>query len=227
MVRKVLVVEDDPAIQLLLTETLRSRGYEPRAVADGLEALPAASAMRPDIVLLDIGLPGIDGFEVLERLKADPELRDVPVIMVTAWGEPELMAKALDRGALDYVRKPFAVDDLLARVDAACKGAEMTPLAQAAGEVLRGEAVRVEVACADVEAVYGAGAGDEVLEALARRAAQEAGPGGSARRDGDTIMVTAPDCSAGELAERIRVVVARPVEARGAAIRVRASVERA
>jgi DNA-binding response OmpR family regulator len=118
-VPKVLVVEDDLGIQLLLAETLRSGGHEPVTVGDGLEAAPAAREHRPAVVLLDIGLPGIDGFEVLEQLKGDDELRDIPVIMVTAWGEPELMQRALDLGALDYIRKPFAVEDLLDRVAAA------------------------------------------------------------------------------------------------------------
>jgi two-component system cell cycle response regulator len=117
----VLVVEDDMAIQMLLTETLRIRGYAPVAVGDGLAAHPAALEHRPDVVLLDIGLPGLDGFGVLELLKADDALRDVPVIMVTAWAEPELVRRALDRGAHDYVKKPFAIDELMARVDAAAR----------------------------------------------------------------------------------------------------------
>ncbi|MEA2387068.1 MAG: two-component system, OmpR family, response regulator RpaA [Thermoleophilaceae bacterium] len=119
---RVLVVEDDLAIQLLITETLRMRGYETATAADGPSALPAALEQRPDLVLLDIGLPGFDGFEVLARLKADETLRDVPVIMVTAWGEPDVMTQALEAGALDYVRKPFNVDDLLQRVEIATRG---------------------------------------------------------------------------------------------------------
>jgi DNA-binding response OmpR family regulator len=115
-VPRVLVVEDDVAIQLLITETLRSRGYETATASDGPSAVPAALEHRPDLVLLDIGLPGFDGFEVLERLKADDTLCEVPVIMVTAWGEPDVMSRALDAGALDYVRKPFDLEDLLERV---------------------------------------------------------------------------------------------------------------
>ena len=120
---RVLVVEDDLAIQLLITETLRTRGYDTATVAEGTAAVPTAREFSPDLVLLDIGLPGIDGFEVLDRLKADEDLRDVPVIMVTAWAEPEQMDRALRAGALDYVRKPFAVDDLLERVDIATRNA--------------------------------------------------------------------------------------------------------
>jgi CheY-like chemotaxis protein len=122
-VPRVLVVEDDLAIQMLITETLRTRGYDTVTAADGPSGLAAAREHHPDLVLLDIGLPGMDGFEVLDHLKADEELRDVPVIMVTAWAEPEQMEQALEAGALDYVRKPFNIDDLLERVDIATRHA--------------------------------------------------------------------------------------------------------
>jgi DNA-binding response OmpR family regulator len=115
-VARVLIVEDDLAIQLLMSEALRSRGHEPFAVSDGPSAAPAAREHQPDLVLLDIGLPGLDGFGVLEQLKDDDELRDIPVIMVTAWGEPELMPRALEAGAMDYLRKPFDLEDLLGKV---------------------------------------------------------------------------------------------------------------
>ena len=116
---RILIVEDDPAIRALLRAVFEGAGHEVFEVADGLAAVGAAQDARPDVVLLDVGLPGLDGFGVLGRLKDDPELRDVPVIMVTAWAEPALVAKALDRGAHDYVRKPFDVKELAARVDAA------------------------------------------------------------------------------------------------------------
>lgn len=117
----VLVVEDDPSIRLLTRTVLESRGYAIAEVCDGPSALPAARAARPDVILLDVGLPRMDGFGVLGLLKDDEELHDVPVLMVTAWAEPELVAKALDRGAHDYIRKPYDIDDLGARVDAAVR----------------------------------------------------------------------------------------------------------
>lgn len=120
---RVLVVEDDLAIQLLITETLRSRGHEPFTADDGPSALPVAREHRPDLVLLDIGLPGLNGFDVLDQLKDDEELGDVPVIMVTAWGEPDYMERALHAGALAYIRKPFSVEELLDIVDAATRRA--------------------------------------------------------------------------------------------------------
>jgi DNA-binding response OmpR family regulator len=119
MGNRILIVEDDPAIRMLVTAVLEAEGHEISEAADGLAALPAAQAERPDVVLLDIGLPGLDGFGVLAQLKEDPELRDVPVIMVTAWGAPELVEKARELGAHDYVQKPFDVTDLRDRVAAA------------------------------------------------------------------------------------------------------------
>jgi two-component system, cell cycle response regulator len=117
----VLVVEDDEAIRRLLGTVLESRGYEVHEVGDGRSALPAARACRPEVILLDVGLPGMDGFGVLELLKADEELCEVPVLMLTAWAEPALITKALDRGAHDCVRKPFDIHELAARVDAAAR----------------------------------------------------------------------------------------------------------
>jgi diguanylate cyclase (GGDEF)-like protein len=100
---------------------LEERGYELFEAVDGPSALPAARDCAPDVVLLDVGLPGMDGFGVLALLKNDEHLHDTPVLMVTAWAEPELIAKALDRGAHDYVRKPFDIGELSARVDAAAR----------------------------------------------------------------------------------------------------------
>jgi len=118
---RILIVEDDPAIRELLKAVLEAGGHEVFEVGDGLSAHPTARDVKPDVVLLDVGLPGIDGFAVLGLLKDDPELKHVPVIMVTAWAEPDLVVKAMDRGALDYIRKPFDISELSARVDAALR----------------------------------------------------------------------------------------------------------
>jgi diguanylate cyclase (GGDEF)-like protein len=118
---KILVVEDDPAIRMLIEAVLAGNGHAVVTASDGPSAVPTARAERPDVILLDIGLPGMDGFGVLGLLKDDAELRDIPVLMVTAWAEPELVARALDHGAHDYLRKPFANVELAARVDAALR----------------------------------------------------------------------------------------------------------
>ncbi len=118
---KIVVVEDDPSIRQLLRAVLEAGGNEVIEVVDGPTAVPTIRDTMPDVVLLDIGLPGIDGFTVLGMLKDDDALRHIPVLMVTAWAEPVLVAKALDRGAHDYVRKPFDVAELSARVMAAIR----------------------------------------------------------------------------------------------------------
>jgi CheY-like chemotaxis protein len=114
---RVLVVEDDPSIRMLIRMVLEARGLEVAQAEDGSSAHPLARAFRPDLVLLDVGLPGIDGLAVLELLKDDAELRDVPVVMVTAWAEADVMATAVARGAHGYLRKPFEIDDLCRCVD--------------------------------------------------------------------------------------------------------------
>lgn len=121
--RTALVVEDDPAIRALIGAALSGEGCRVLEAPDGQTALDTASRARPDIVLLDIGLPDIDGLTVLRTLKNDSALRQIPVVMVTAWADTEMVRQAMDRGAADYVCKPFALDDLLARIDACMQDA--------------------------------------------------------------------------------------------------------
>ncbi len=118
---RILVVEDDAEIRQLIGAVLGTQGHTVVEAHDGLSALPAAQEHEPDVILLDLGLPGLDGFGVLEQLKADERLGEIPVLMVTAWTETELVAKALRLGAFDYVRKPFDIAELVARVDAALR----------------------------------------------------------------------------------------------------------
>ena len=114
---KVLIVEDDDAIRVLLRAVLAERGYEVLECVDGSTAFEQARDERPDVVLLDLGLPAVDGLTVLDLLKQDARTRDVPVLVVTAWDSGELVARALGAGAVDYVRKPFHVAELSARVE--------------------------------------------------------------------------------------------------------------
>lgn len=116
---KVLVVEDDPTLRLGLTKTLRSAGYAVLTAATGPEGIAAAVDHRPDAILLDVMLPGKNGFEVCEAIRRHDA--DVPVIMLTAKGEEEDRVRGLRLGADDYVVKPFGVSELLARVDAALR----------------------------------------------------------------------------------------------------------
>jgi two-component system alkaline phosphatase synthesis response regulator PhoP len=115
----VLVVEDDPSLRMSLRATLRSAGYSVQVAATGPEGLDAALTAAPDLVLLDVMLPEMNGFEILERIREQaPEL---PVLMVSAKGQEEDRVRGLGLGADDYVVKPFGIAELLARVDAALR----------------------------------------------------------------------------------------------------------
>jgi len=112
---RVLVVEDDEEIADVLRRSLRSEGYEVLTSADGVEALDVATGFVPDLVVLDLGLPRLDGVEVCRRLRADS---DVPILMLTARAETEDRVGGLDSGADDYLVKPFERQELLARIRA-------------------------------------------------------------------------------------------------------------
>jgi two-component system response regulator MprA len=112
---RVLVVEDDEAIAEVLRRTLRQEGHEVRSADDGLQALELAEEFVPDLVILDLGLPKLDGVEVLERLRASS---DVPILILTARAELDDRVTGLDSGADDYLVKPFERQELLARLRA-------------------------------------------------------------------------------------------------------------
>jgi DNA-binding response OmpR family regulator len=112
---RVLVVEDDEDIADVLRRSLRNEGYDVRTSADGIDALDVAAGFVPDIVVLDLGLPRLDGVEVCRRLRADS---DVPILMLTARSETEDRVGGLDSGADDYLVKPFERKELLARIRA-------------------------------------------------------------------------------------------------------------
>jgi two-component system, OmpR family, response regulator MprA len=112
---RVLVVEDDEEIADVLRRSLRNEGYEVRTSADGVDALDVAVGFMPDLVVLDLGLPRMDGVEVCQRLRADS---DVPILILTARTETEDRVGGLDSGADDYLVKPFERNELLARIRA-------------------------------------------------------------------------------------------------------------
>ena len=112
----ILVVEDDPIIRRTVDYALRRAGFTTRTSGDGVEALLMAQNEPPDLILLDLMLPGIDGFEFAERIRrSDPE---VAIIMVTALSQASDTVRGLDAGADDYITKPFSTEELLARVRA-------------------------------------------------------------------------------------------------------------
>jgi len=105
MNKKVLIVEDDMALFNMYSVELKIKGYDVLNVNDGLQALSKAKEFRPDIILLDIMLPGMNGLNILTELKADPQTMDMPIIMLTNYGSEDNVKKALESGAADYIMK--------------------------------------------------------------------------------------------------------------------------
>jgi two-component system KDP operon response regulator KdpE len=117
---RVLVVDDEPQILRALTTNLRVRGYDVDEAATGEQALELAARLHPDVVVLDLGLPGIDGLEVVHGLRGWTEM---PILVLSAREDEASKVAALDAGADDYVTKPFGMDELLARLRAALRRA--------------------------------------------------------------------------------------------------------
>ena len=115
---KILVVEDEAALSELLSYNLSKEGFEVSLSADGEDAVIAVDEQRPDLILLDWMLPSQSGIEVCRQIKARPETRDIPVIMLTARGEEEDRIRGLNTGADDFVTKPFSMTELVARIRA-------------------------------------------------------------------------------------------------------------
>ena len=115
---RILVVDDQPANLRVVSALLSRNGYEVTSALTGPEALDVAQQNTPDLVLLDMLMPGMDGFELLGQLRRHAEMQDMPVIFLTAAQDRELLLRAFDSGAVDYVTKPFIPEELLARVNA-------------------------------------------------------------------------------------------------------------
>jgi two-component system KDP operon response regulator KdpE len=139
MAHKILIVDDDMHIRVLLRATLARAGYTIVEAASAREAINAKAIDKPDLVLLDLGLPDRDGLELVPILTADPGCR---LIVVSAREETEQKVAALDLGAVDFVTKPFDTDELLARMRAALRPSGS---AAAAGRIVRLGAVRVDL----------------------------------------------------------------------------------
>lgn len=116
MKNRILIVEDDPDIAEAIEYNLQQEGFSTRVVGDGARALPEAHSFRPDLVVLDLMLPGMDGFEICRRLKSDEKTRKTAVIMLTARSSEVDVVLGLELRADDYVTKPFSPRVLLARI---------------------------------------------------------------------------------------------------------------
>lgn len=114
--KDILVVDDTPVNLRLLSQMLSERGYSVRAVTSGPRALASVQATPPDLILLDIKMPDMDGYQVCQHLKADEQSRDIPIIFISALSETEDKVQAFAVGGVDYVTKPFRVEEVLARV---------------------------------------------------------------------------------------------------------------
>ena len=115
--RKVLIVDDEPNIVTALEFLLRRSGYDVRLAVNGAEALEQVDAWQPDVVLLDIMMPGMSGYEVCQKMRERPELARIKIVMLSAKGSEAEINKGMSLGADLYVTKPFSTQELVATVD--------------------------------------------------------------------------------------------------------------
>ena len=116
--KTILIIEDDKEFQGLLKDILSQGRYRCLVAGNGKTGLEVARSKQPDLIFLDIELPDIDGYEVCGKLRANPALSRIPIIMCTVLAEPQRMVEGFKLGADDYITKPFDPDEVLARIDA-------------------------------------------------------------------------------------------------------------
>lgn len=141
---RILVVEDERDIGALIAYHLAREGHRVRTAGDGAEALAALAAERPDLVVLDLMLPGASGYNVLKEVRERDELRDVPVVVLTARRDEADRVKGLELGADDYITKPFSPRELVLRIAAVLRRAR-SPAVAGSGRMLRGGPVLVDL----------------------------------------------------------------------------------
>src|SRR5512134_3865355 len=116
MDERIMIVEDTPANIQILTGILKERGYQLSIATDGRRALEALERVRPDLILLDVMMPGMDGYETCRRIKSNAAWKDIPIIFLTAKSDTADIVTGFEAGAVDYVAKPFNAHELLARI---------------------------------------------------------------------------------------------------------------
>lgn len=126
LAKKILIVDDEEYIVELLRINLKKQGYEPICAYSGTEALEQAQKMRPDLILLDIMMPDMDGLETCRKLREDRTMKKVPIIILSAKSEETDKVIGLGVGADDYMTKPFGIRELMARINAALRRAEQS-----------------------------------------------------------------------------------------------------
>jgi phosphate regulon transcriptional regulator PhoB len=152
VIEKIVVIEDEPDIQEVLRYNLSQDGHDVIVASDGLEGLNTVRALLPELVLLDLLLPRLDGLEVCRRLKSQATTREIPIIMLTAKGEERDIVLGLGLGADDYITKPFSPKEVLARVQAVLRrsqsarpGGEITGLLEFDGLTIEPVKHRVSI----------------------------------------------------------------------------------
>ena len=217
--RKILLVDDDPLIQRLIAQLLIASGYQVETAVSGRMAIAMVQKAPPDLILLDVMMPEMDGYEVCQRLRQEPQGISVPVVMLTAMDEPESVIKALRSGADDYVTKPFEIDELVMRVEAHLRRSERdvaaNPLTALPGNPIIEQVLQQRIDQGTLLAVeyidltnfkayndeYGWLKGDQVIKMLAQRIVHAIRLFGN-REDfighvggDDFIAITTPDCA--------------------------------
>ena len=133
---RILVIDDDPSISELVSINLEMAGYDVSPAEDGIKGQALAVQIQPDLIMLDLMLPKVDGFTVCQRLRRDPRTADIPVLMLTALGQIQDKIDGFNAGADDYLTKPFDVEEMLARVRALLRRTDRIPQAAKHSEIL-------------------------------------------------------------------------------------------
>jgi two-component system cell cycle response regulator len=167
----ILVVDDSAMNRMVLTKALADEGHEAVTAENGLQALDLLAAEPVDVVLLDLVMPELDGYETLARIKADPKLRDVPVIVISAVDELDSVVRCIEMGATDYLPKPFNASVLRARLNASLAEKRLRDLQreylEQVGHVVDAAAA-VEIETFEPESLDGVAARADALGQLAR-----------------------------------------------------------
>lgn len=178
--QRVLVVDDDEKIRFTMQRILTAEGLDVSTASDGAEGLIVFEQVRPDLVLLDVSMPRLNGFEVCERLKGDAETRLVPVVIVTSGADLDNRVRGIDAGADDFLSKPFERVELIARVRSLLR------LKRYTDELERAEAVLLALARAiEGKDPYTEGYCERALRAVVRACPDAGRAAGPARRGSD------------------------------------------
>jgi len=113
---RILIVDDDVIITDLMKMLVSTEGHQPTAVNDSTQAMEVANTVQPDLITLDLMMPGLTGFELCELLHNDPRFANIPIVIVSARDDPESKERALQAGARDYITKPFGMEDFLGKI---------------------------------------------------------------------------------------------------------------